>query len=49
MTDFTTDILGQIHSKVECDVIWEFDWVDIPEPIQNFIVSRADNTYLLRE
>ncbi len=29
------------HSKVECDVIWEFDWVDIPEPIQNFIVSRA--------
>ena len=29
------------HSKVECDVIWQFDWVDIPEPIQNFIVARA--------
>ena len=29
------------HSKIECDVIWEFDWVDIPDPIQNFIVSRA--------
>ena len=29
------------HSTVECDVIWEFDWVDIPEPIQNFIVARA--------
>ena len=29
------------HSKIECDVVWEFDWVDIPEPIQNFIVSRA--------
>ena len=29
------------HSTVECDVIWEFDWVDVPEPIQNFIVSRA--------
>ena len=29
------------HTKVECDVIWEFDWVDIPEPIQNFIVARA--------
>ena len=29
------------HSKVECDVIWEFDWVDIPEPVQNFIVARA--------
>ena len=26
---------------IECDVIWEFDWVDLPEPIQNFIVSRA--------
>ena len=29
------------HSKVECDVVWEFDWVDIPEPVQNFIVARA--------
>ena len=29
------------HSKVECDIIWEFDWVDIPEPVQNFIVARA--------
>ena len=28
-------------SPIECDVIWEFDWVDLPEPIQNFIVSRA--------
>ena len=27
--------------NVECDIIWEFDWVDLPEPIQNFIVSRA--------
>ena len=26
---------------VECDVIWEFDWVDIPEPIQQFITARA--------
>ena len=28
-------------TPVLCDVIWEFDWVDIPEPIQNFIVARA--------
>ena len=28
-------------SPIECDVIWEFDWVDLPEPIQNFVVSRA--------
>ena len=29
------------HDKVECDIIWEFDWVDIPEPIQAFITARA--------
>ena len=29
------------HDVVECDVIWEFDWVDVPEPIQNFITARA--------
>jgi len=27
--------------EIECDIIWEFDWIDLPEPIQNFIVSRA--------
>ena len=26
---------------VECDIVWEFDWVDLPQPIQDFIVSRA--------
>ena len=26
---------------VECDIIWEYDWVDIPEPIQAYIVARA--------
>ena len=29
------------HAEVECDVIWEFDWVDVPEPIQQFITARA--------
>ena len=29
------------HDKVECDIIWEFDWVDIPEPVQAFIVAKA--------
>ena len=28
-------------SPVLCDVVWEFDWVDIPEPVQNFITARA--------
>ena len=26
---------------IECDVIWEYDWVEIPEPIQAYIVARA--------
>ena len=26
---------------VEVDIIWQFDWVDIPKPIQNFITARA--------
>lgn len=27
--------------SVDCDVVWLFDWVDIPVPIQDFITSRA--------
>ncbi len=27
--------------KVECDIVWLFDWVDLPVPIQDFITSRA--------
>ena len=26
---------------VECDIVWKFDWVDLPQPIQDFIVARA--------
>jgi hypothetical protein len=27
--------------KVECDIVWEFDWIDIPTPIADFITARA--------
>ena len=27
--------------KVECDITWLFDWVDLPKPIQDFITARA--------
>jgi hypothetical protein len=27
--------------KVECDIIWLFDWVDVPTPIADFITARA--------
>ena len=30
--------------KVECDVTWLFDWVDIPTPIADFIAARAAST-----
>ena len=29
------------HSIVECDVVWEFDWVDLPQPIQDYVTARA--------
>ena len=28
-------------SPIECDVIWYFDWIDLPEPIRNYITARA--------
>ena len=28
-------------SKVVCDVLWLFDWVDLPQPIKDFITARA--------
>ena len=27
--------------EVLCDVVWYFDWVDLPVPIQDYIVARA--------
>ena len=29
------------YSPIECDVIWEFDFIDLPEPIQNYVKARA--------
>ena len=29
------------NSTVECDVVWEFDWVDLPQPVQDFITASA--------
>ena len=28
-------------TAVDCDVVWLFDWVDIPIPFQNYIIARA--------
>ena len=29
------------YTPIECDVIYEFDFIDLPEPIQNYIKARA--------
>ena len=28
-------------ATVACDIVWFFDWVDLPRPIQDYIVARA--------
>jgi len=28
-------------STVACDIVWLFDWVDLPRPVQDYIVARA--------
>ena len=30
-----------IATPVQCDVVWEFDWVDLPQPVQDFITART--------
>jgi hypothetical protein len=29
------------ETEIECDVVKEYDWVDLPQPIQDFITARA--------
>ena len=31
----------EFKEEVECDVVWLFDWVDLPRPIQDYITARA--------
>ena len=31
-------------STVPCDVVWLFDWIDLPGPVQDYIVARAAST-----
>ena len=32
---------SQWDEVMKCDVVWLFDWVDLPRPIQDYIVARA--------
>jgi len=31
----------EFTEQVKCDVVWLFDWVDLPVPIKDYIVARA--------
>ena len=31
----------EFNNAVACDIVWFFDWIDLPTPIQDYITSRA--------
>ena len=31
----------EFTEQVKCDVVWLFDWVDLPVPIRDYIVARS--------
>ena len=37
----TYEITGAANAKLVLDVVWRFDWIDLPIPIQDYIVARA--------
>jgi len=37
----TYDITGGAGDEIRLDIVWLFDWVDLPIPIQDYIVARS--------
>ena len=37
----TYEITSEASEDIKLDITWHFDWVDLPIPIQDYIVSRA--------
>ena len=37
----TFEITDDANEEIKVDIVWLFDWVDLPIPIQDYIVSRA--------
>ena len=37
----THKITDTENEEIKLDVVWKYDWVDLPVPIQDYIVSRA--------
>ena len=36
------------ESEVYCDVMWYFEWEDVPRPVQDYIINKAMAIYSLR-
>ena len=37
----TYEITSEADEDIKLDITWHFDWVDLPVPVQDYIVSRA--------
>ena len=37
----THEITDTANEEIRLDIVWKFDWVDLPVPIQDYIVARA--------
>ena len=37
----TYEITSEANGKLTLDIVWLFDWVDLPRPIQDYITARA--------
>jgi hypothetical protein len=37
----THEITSTASEEIRLDIIWKFDWVDLPVPIQDYIVART--------
>ena len=39
--DSTYTLGDTVGDEFKVDVVWFFDWIDLPAPVQNYIVAKA--------
>ena len=37
----TSEITDTASEEIKLDIVWKFDWVDLPIPIQDYVVARS--------
>ena len=40
----TFEITDDANEEIKVDIVWLFDWIDLPGPVQDYIVARAAST-----